>query len=1053
MKLSELSVKRPVFATMMIGALLVLGWFSYTMLSVRLFPEIDFPITVVQTVYPGASAETVETEVSKEIEDAINEVSGIRHIQTVSSEGYSLIIVEFELERDGTVATQDVREKVAGVRSLLPEDIDEPIVSQFDPMSQPIMYITVAGNRPIREVTELSKNIVQRRLEGVSGVGSVRLIGGREREIQVALNLEQMEALGVTVDDVRNSVAAANMEIPGGRVDEAGREYLVRMAGRLETVGAFRDIVVKKNNGVPVFLKDIAVVADSVEEQRSLARYNGNPAVAVEVIQQSGSNVVDVAEGVREELSLLDEELPPDVVMTVVQDNSVFIRDSIHEILFNIQFGTILAIIVIYLFLLNWRPTIITGLSIPISIIAAFTIMNTLGFTINFMTLLGLSLAVGILIDDAIVVIENIYRHMEEGRSAMEAAVSGTKEIGLAVMATTFSIVAVFVPVAFMEGIVGRFFLEFGITVAFAVLISLFVAFTLTPMLSSRFLTDENGGRRVRGLSKVWDRVRSALSVWNRTFEKLKDPYKRTLTWALQHRVTVVLIATLSFAAAIGLTFTPLVGSEFVPQADQSKLGVNFDTPPGTTLEETSQRAAQIEQVLRDFEEVTGIYVAIGGENVAVQEGRILCQLVPINERDYSDRQLMDSVRYLLRDIPGINYAVNNGEQAEGGTDKPITLSVQGQDLDQIRELVHEVEQIVKDIPGAVDVDNSLEEGKPEIRVEVDRKYADDLGLSLYTIPTTVRDLVEGDDITQFKDGNEEYDVRMRLQERFRGSVDDLGRILIVSTKEIPGVETVLLPLDRVARLYKEEAIGQYNRYDRKREARVGANAATGFFAGTITNQAMERVNAEIDLPPGYEIKPIGEAELMTESFQNIFKALILAVVFIYLLLASQYESFWDPFSIMLSLPLSLIGAILGLIGSSFSIMSLIGIVLLMGLVTKNAILLIDFVKQQREKGVQREEAIKIAGPIRLRPILMTTFATVFGMLPLALGLGPGAEMRASMARAAIGGMISSTLLTLVVVPVVYTIVEDFVNLFRRKKGSDRSYEEHATVTESKTEA
>jgi len=1034
MKLSEVAIKRPVFTVMMMGALLVIGLFSLTSLPVEQFPNIDFPFVIVQTVMKGASAESMENDVSKKIEDAVNQVSGVRNITSWSQEGYSLVFIEFELEKKSYEASNDVREKVAGIRGDLPTEVEEPIVGTYDPSSEPILYISVSGQRTPKEITEFTKNFIKKRLETVSGVGSVQLIGGSEREINVLLNPDKMESYGVTVDDVNNGVAAGNIEIPGGRVDEKTREYLVRVKGRVDRVSQFNDIIVKNQKGTQIRLSDIATVCDTIVEQRSLSRYKGQNAVSLGISRQSGANVVQIATRTKALIEQLKVELPPDIKLEVVSDNSIYIQDSIHEVEFNIEFGMLLAIIVIFLFLLDIRPTIITGLSIPISLVATFTIMKTLGFTVNMMTLMGLSLSVGILIDDAIVVIENIYRHIHEGKTPWEAAFTATKEIGLAVMATTFSIVVVFVPVAFMQGIVGRFFYQFGMTVAFAVTISLFVAFTLTPMLSSRWLVERADRIKKSGyggwLHSLWSPIEHLLSYWNRGFEWLKPVYLRLLTSALQHRMIVVLIAVASFAAAIFAA--GFVGQEFMAQSDQGKVYVSVETPPGTTLQETSDRIQQIENIVNKLPEVAASYVTIGRGQDPVTSGQVLFNLVDASQRKVKAQQLVDSVRVLIQNVPGVKIAASAGEGHAGGG-KSVEISVRGENLDELTRLRRQVQAIVNVTPGAVDIDNSQEEGKPELQVTVDRKQADDLGLSLYAIPMTVRSLVEGDVVTRYKEGSEEYDVRVRLADRFRSTAEDIGRILVKSNKDIPGRDPYLVPLNQVAQVRKSDVIGKFQRYNRQREVRVNANVLSTSFAGSVTNSIMEK-SADLDLPPGYVVAPVGEAEIMAESFANILKSLILAVIFIYLLLASQYESFTDPFSIMLSLPLSLVGAILALQGSSFSIMSMIGIVMLMGLVTKNAILLVDFVKQKRGQGMDRTTAILEAGPIRLRPILMTTFAMVFGMLPVALGIGPGAEFRAPMARAVIGGIISSTLLTLVVVPVVYTIVDDFAGLFRRKR-------------------
>ncbi len=1037
MKISDISIRRPVFATMMIGALLVVGAFSYFQLPVDLMPDVDFPFVIVQTVYPGASAEAVETDVTETIEEAVNTISGVRHLESRSREGFSTVVVEFQLEVDGAQAAQDVREKVATIRTELPDDIEEPLIIQYDNDAFPILSLAITGSRSPRDITQLIKDRIKPRLEIIPGVGNVEIIGGFEREILVALNPERMESYGVSINDVQGAVSAANMELPGGRIDESAREYMVRVMGRLKRVADFDNIIVKNVNGMPVYLSDIANVSDTIAEQRSLSRFNGETSIGLNIIKQSGSNVVEMAEKSKATIARLEKELPPDIRIEVVNDNSTFITDSIHEIMFNIRIGTLLAVLVIFLFLLDFRPTIITGLSIPISIIATFTLLKFLGFTINVMTLLGLSLSVGILIDDAIVVIENIYRHLSQGKSPFKAAFEGTKEIGLAVMATTFTIMVVFLPVAFMEGIVGRFFYQFGMTVAFAVLISLFVAFSLTPMLSSRWLKEAHGNpeeapdlaKRKKGL---WTSTLRVLNLWNRAFDAIVPKYKTLLAYALRVRWLVMVIATIAFVAAIYMV--QFVGAEFFPRTDEAKMVVTVETPPGSTIEETAERMSQVEELVKEMPEVTASLVTIGAGNSPVTDGTVLFLLTDGSERELSALQIIDSTRTLLAGIPGIKYSIGT-EEHRGGMGKSIDLSIRGDDRDELARIAHEVQDVLIDQPGAVDVDNTLQEGKPEIQIEVNRKIADDLGLSLATIPMTVRALIEGEVVTRYKEGDDEYDVRMKLDDRFRESSEQVGRILVESDKKIPGQDMFLVPLDRVARLDKLTSIGEFRRYDRQNEVRVNGNVLADAFAGTVTQAAMASIS-QIELPTGYRILAGGEEEIRQESNQNIYSALILAVIFIYLVLASQYESFFDPLSIMFSLPLSLVGAIIALwiTKSSLSIMSLIGIVMLMGLVTKNAILLVDFVKQQREKGVPRTDAILIAGPIRLRPILMTTFATVFGMLPLALGLGPGAEMRAPMARAAIGGMISSTLLTLVVVPIVYTLIDDFVGLFRKTK-------------------
>jgi HAE1 family hydrophobic/amphiphilic exporter-1 len=1022
---------------MMTAALLVLGYFSFNKMSVDLTPEIDFPYVVVQTVYPGAGAEAVETEVTKKIEDAINPISGVKHITSYSQEGYSLIFTEFVLEKDPQIAAQEAREKVASIRAELPDDIEDPIIATYDPSSAPILSITVSGDLPAKEITTLTKDEIKKRLESVPGVGSVTLVGGFEREINVKLDIAKMESYQISADQIKAAISSANLEIPGGRVNENHTEYLVRTMGKLEKVSDFENIPIANPQGQPVLLKDIASVVDGVVEQRSLARVNGKEAVTLDISKQSGANTVDVARAVKAEVKKIKDALPSGVDIDVVVDNSIYIEDSIHDVLLNIYYGGLLAILVIFLFLADIRSTIISAIAIPTSIIATFTFMNALHFTLNMLSLMGLSLAVGLLIDDAIVVIENIFRHLDSGEPARKAAFQATKEIGLAVMATTFSIMVVFLPVAFMEGIVGRFFYQFGMTVAFAVAVSLFVAFTLTPMLSSRFLK-KDGGEEVAAprnpvLRAIWKFYRGILKIispWNRFFNYVNDLYRVTLRWALNHRLIVIGAALATFILALYLG--GLAGSEFMPQTDEGKLVISVETPSGTDLATTSARMAQAEELIAKMEGVELIYTTIGSGQSGVNEGTIFVKLTDKSQRPLMAQQMIDSVRKVISVIPGMEVGLST---EESHSSRSVEVSVRGNDLDILTEIAKKVEDIFRKTPGIVDLTSTLEESKPELQVQINRELANDLGINVYQTAATIRSLVDGEVVTRFKEGDEEYDVRIRLNESDRAEAADIERLLIASAKEIEGKRAFLVPLSHIAKVERSSAIGKYNRYDRLREIKVGGNILNGYFSGTALEQVMKETK-KLNLPPGYMITKTGYGEIQEESFASIFVALALAVIFVYLLLASQFESFFDPFSIMFSLPMSLVGAIAALLifGNSISIMSLIGIIMLMGLVTKNAILLIDFIKQNRYRGMPRTEAILTAGPIRLRPILMTTFAMVFGMLPLMLGLGPGAEMRAPMARAVVGGVISSTLLTLIVVPIVYTLIDDAVAFFLRRE-------------------
>ncbi|MEW5874820.1 MAG: efflux RND transporter permease subunit [Candidatus Zixiibacteriota bacterium] len=1032
MILADTSIKRPVFTTMIILALMVLGFFSYARMSVDLFPDVDFPFVVVVTPYPGAGPESVESEITKKIEDQINTISGLKHLQSTSEEGVSTVVAQFELGQDPADKALEVREKISVILGDLPDDAEDPIIQRYDPDEAPIISLVVSGDRPLREVTTLAKEVIKQRLESASGVGNVQLVGGAEREIQVVLDSRRLEAHTISVHEVEDAIRQANIEIPAGRIDRGFSEITLRTLGKYEDWRSLSNLVVARRAGRLIRLADIGEVTDGILEQRSFASYNGREAVSLDIVRQSGANTVQVADEVINRVAELEKELPADIDIAVAFDNSIFIRESVHDVIVNIIYGSALAVLSIFLFLYNWRTTLISALAIPTSIVATFTLMDLLGFTINFMSLLGLSIAVGLLVDDAIVVIENIYRNFHGGVDARTAASKGTSEIGLAVLATTLAIVAVFVPVAFMGGIVGRFFLQFGLTVAASILVSLFVAFTLTPMLFSRLVRrpEEEEVHSERWFGARW--LNAFETGFNRRFDWVKHQYERILDWALGHRLATMIVAVAGFLVSFAII--PFVGTEFLPQSDQAQFFVTFEAAPGTSLSQTALLSSRLEAKIHELEGVTGVYTAIGSGQRSVNEGIVTIKLVPKDQRPLHVFDMITVMREKVRDLPGLylSFAI---EPAEGGHSAPVSLSIQGEDMRIIRRLAAAVEDSTRTVSGARDVRNSLSGERPEAQIVVDRDRASELGLTMARIASTLRLLVDGDNISTYNEGNEEYDVRLRLASDDRSDKWAIENLKILSDREVPGVEHFFVPLKQVARLEERGGPTEIRRYDRRREVLISANVAADAFAGDVRAAALAKAR-QVPTPPGYYILATGEAEIQEESFGHIFTALFLAIIFIYFVLASQYESFVDPLSIMLSLPMALIGAFLGLFifGSAISIMSLIGIVLLMGLVTKNAILLVDFVKQARAQGMSRREAILKAGPIRLRPILMTTLATIFGVLPLALALGPGAEFRAPMARAVIGGMTSSTLLTLVVVPVVYTLLDDLVAKITRKR-------------------
>jgi HAE1 family hydrophobic/amphiphilic exporter-1 len=1025
MFLSDLSIKQPVFATMMMAALAVLGISSYRQLKVDMFPSVEFPIVTVSTVYPGASPETVEREVTKRIEESINTVQGIKHVESTSQEGLSNIVIFFNLEVSTQVASQDIRGKVAGIRGDLPREIEEPIVQRIDPGALPI--VSVAVNAPglaPQAATDLADKVVKRRLENVPGVGAVNLVGEAKREIQVIVDRARLEAYHLSLADVVAGLQHENVDSPAGSADRGATEALVRVTARGRSAADIAAIPVKRRGSMAIFVRDVAQVMDGVEEAKNAAFLDEQPALALDVQKQSGANTVAVADGVRAAVAKIGRDLPPGVSLQVVRDDSTFIRDSIHDVNTTMIIGGILTVFIVFLFLNSWRSTVITGLTLPISVVAAFIAMKAFGFTINVLTLMGLSLAIGMLIDDAIVVRENIVRHLQRGKDHFQAARDGTAEIGLAVMATTFTIVAVFIPVAFMGGMVGRFFYEFGITVAAAVLVSLFVSFTLDPMLSSRWVDPdvehEAASLEPRGF------VKRLLHRFNRRFDDLHVGYERMLGWALRHRLAVMGLAALAFLGSFPIL--AILGGDFMPDFNRGEYQVAFKSTPGATLRETSQRAREMVRRLKSLPDVEYTYTTIGAAGAQyrpVTEGTTYVKLKE-GTRGKTFSQVLGDARHVIEEVPGMSFGLF---EAGPFGQKPIQISVRGPEVDELDRISRELVGSMQKIRGVADIETSLEKSKPELKVRVDRGRASDVGLGAGAIATTLRAAVAGEVATRVEDaGGDSHDVRVRLRPDQRRYADDLLALTVPSDKDdLSGTdgEKSLVPLREVARADAGTGPSTIRRKDLQREVRISANP-DGRSLGEISAD-IEKAAAAIRLEPGYDIVHGGDAEELKDMFANMFQALFLAVVFIYLILASQFGSFVHPLAIMLSLPLSLVGVALALLAThdTLNIMSMIGLIMLMGLVTKNAILLVDFTNQARASGLHRRDALIRAGSTRLRPIVMTTLAMIFGMLPLAFAIGAGAEMRAPMARAVIGGLITSTLLTLVVVPVVYTYLDD----------------------------
>ena len=1025
--ISGLAIRRPVFTTMMMLLLVVLGMFAYRRLPIDQFPEVDIPVVSIQTVYPGASSETIEREVTRPLEEAFNPVAGVDRITSVSLEGVSQVVVEFDLGVDVDVASQDIRAKIEGIRANLPEEMEEPIVQKFDPAAQPILSLALASNtQSIDRLTVLADESIRRRLESARGVGEVRIAGGLEREIRVNLLPTRLQALGVTVPDVMAALRQQNLEVPAGRVESGATEQLVRVTGRITDPAQFAEVIVATRDGQPVRLRDVARVETGTEEERSIALVDNRRAVTMDILKVSGANTVDVADAVLGEVEKVQSTLPEGTTLSVIRDNSVFIRQSVTDVIDELLLGALLTIIIVMLFLNDWKATAITSLALPVSVISSFIIMDMLGFTLNVLTLMGLSLSIGILIDDAIVVIENIVRHREKGENHFTAAARGTREIFLAVMATTLSIVAVFVPVAFMGGIIGRFFYQFGVTVAWAVLVSLFVSFTLTPMLAAWWGVNPHVHGAQGG--NVLTRNIAKFNVW---FDRQAAKYRGVIRWALSHRKTTLAIAAASFIGAFMLF--PFIGGGFMPDSDDSEFVVLFETPEGSSLNYTRGKAEQLIGAIGGLDGVKYTYTTVGaGATGTVNSGNIYVALKKPSERERSQEEMMDAARAQLTRLHGVDVQVLLAGGL-GGAVAPLQVEIRGPDIRELQRISSEAMVAIEKIPGVVDVQSSLGAPKPELRIIVDRDVANQIGVDIGQIATTIRPLLAGQVATRWEDPTgEERDVVVQVPPELRRTVQDIAAIPVATSEEVNDIPR-LVPLSDIARIEVGTAPAQIDRKGLERVATIGGNTS-----GIAISEASTAIQKELDkikMPAGYSTRLGGETEQLAETAGYVLEAIALAVILIFLILASQFESFTQPFAIMLSLPLSLVGVLLALLitDSTLNMMSMIGVIMLMGLVTKNAILLVDNANERRGKGVARFDALVEAGAVRLRPIMMTTLAMIFGMLPIALAMGEGGGFRAPMARAVIGGLITSTMLTLLVVPVAYTYFDDAGEWIKRR--------------------
>ncbi|HEX6188373.1 MAG TPA: efflux RND transporter permease subunit [Pyrinomonadaceae bacterium] len=1055
-KLAEICVRRPVFATMLILSLTVVGAFSYRSLGVDLFPKIDLPTVTVTVVNPGASPQEIETEITDKLEGAVNTISGIDELRSTSVEGVSQVFISFVLEKNADVAAQEIRNKIELIQNDLPETAETPIVQKLDTDATPVLRIAVSAPRSLREVTDIADKQIKRQVEPISGVGNVQIVGGRQREILVWLDTDKMRAYNVSAAEVANAVRMQNMELPGGRVEEGKREMTVRTMGRVTDAAEFNNVVIASRGPYAVKISDIGYVEDGAEEQRTEARLNGQPAVTLVISKQSGQNTVAVADAVKERLEELKTALPSDVKVQLVGDQTIFIKASLDAVQLHLIEGSILAAIVVFVFLWSFRSTLIAAIAIPTSIIATFGLMAAMGFTMNQITMLALTLMVGIVIDDAVVVLENIFRYVEEkGAPPFQAAIEGTKEIGLAVTATTLSLLAVFLPVGFMAGMVGRFMSSFGFTASFAIAVSLLVSFTLTPMLAARMIkrkqrvgtptsrdservhvSTESGSDRVSdsetrkrdySLAEFKEKYGQAHSKEGRFYRPIDRGYTRMLEWSMAHRWVIVGLSVFVILSTIPLFM--FVGKNFLPVDDQSQFEVNVRAPEGSTLSVTSSLAERMAADLRKLPGVTDTLVTIGsGQQQIVNIANIYIKLTPIAERSVTQNALMarardEIVAKYVKEFPGqLRTSVNSVAAISGGGFRNVDIQyvIGGPDLDKLTRYSNNMLAKLKTLPDVVDADSTLISGKPELRVVIDRARAGDLGVRIGDIAQSLNTLVAGQKVSTFNAGVDQYNIRVRAMGQYRANAEGLQRMIVASQK------LGWVSLDNLVRVEEGTGPSSIDRYNRQRQVMLTANTKPGGSQAAVLGK-LEQFAREENMESTYQTSLAGRSKELSRTGYYFLLAIVLSFIFMYMVLAAQFESFIHPVTILLTLPLAIPFGILSLLvtGQTVNIFSGLGLLLLFGVVKKNAILQIDHTNGLRRQGMERHEAIIQANRDRLRPILMTTIALVAGMLPLTISSGPGSGTNRSIGVLVVGGQSLCLLLTLLAVPVFYSLFDD----------------------------
>ncbi|MFO0798369.1 MAG: efflux RND transporter permease subunit [Gemmataceae bacterium] len=1027
MAIWDVCIRRPVFTTMLVLGPVVLGLASYSRLGVELFPNVDVPVVVVSTTLKGAGVEEMESSVTKPIEEAVNTVAGIDELRSTTKEGVSSVVIGFKLERNGEIAAQDVRDRVSTILPTLPVGTDPPKVERFNLDAAPVVTVVVSGRRDIREITEIAKRQIKEDLEGLLGVGQVVLVGGKTRAVNVTLRPDQLTSRKVSAEDVRRTLAEQNVELPGGKVTAGPAEQNARVMGRVKNWEDFRDLVVAVRDDAAggktiTRVRDVATVDDGWEEERGLSRLDGDEAVSLIVQKQSGGNTVAVADAVRARLEQIQQTLPPDIRVEVIRDQSKFIKGSIQEVKFHLLLAAVLVSGVIFLFIRDWRTTLIAATAVPTSIVGTFALMDAMGFSLNNMTLLGLILAVGIVIDDAVVVLENVFRHMEEeGRTAWDAAGAATKEIALAVLATTLSLAVIFAPIAFMSGQVGRFFNSFGFVVGFSILLSMAVSFTLTPMLCARFLKPPKNAAAHHAPRGVWGWVTRR--------------YVGVLAWSLRHRWVVVL-ATIACFLSTPVLFV-LVGSDFVPKDDQSEFEVSLILPEGTSLQQANATCKEMEGRLAKVRGVTNVFTTIGPTDGRAPKGQgdvtralIYCRMVDLRQREFSQRDAMADARVVTADYPDVRAAVQevNLFASSAFKNAQVDISLRGPDTDKLNEYAATIVRKMRAAGGKyTDVDTNAASRSPELQVHIDRDRVADQGVNVRGLATTLGLLVGGEPVTRYKEGPDQYDVWLRAE------LPSRDREEAVFGLTVPAAAGKLVELRNVARPVSERGPAAIERYARQRQVTIQSNLAPGLALGNALPE-LEGFVTDLNLSPEYRYEFLGEAKLMKDSNSNFALAFLLAFVFMYMILAAQFESLVHPITILLAVPLTLPFALLSLLllRTPLDVYAMIGLFMLFGIVKKNGILQVDYTNVLRARGVPRDEAILRANEARLRPILMTTVMLVAAMIPIATGEGPGAGARASMAKVILGGQLLSLLLSLLVTPVAYSMWDDFTTRLKR---------------------